>query len=189
MQFIKLKEITDIRLGYSLQKALSADIKGNIRIIQPKDIDEFNCIDFSDVWSTTISPNPVKHFINNGEVLLISRGKFRAAVYKPPIGQNFAVSSSFLRIILNSSVMIPEYVATYLNSFAGYRELAKMQSCGSGIAAINADELKNLKIPIPSLSKQKKIAELSNERLNMRKLQKKHTILLDKIFDYVIGEH
>ncbi len=189
MQFIKLKEIANIRLGYSLQRPPLARLEGNIRIIQPKDIDEFDCIDFSDVWSTTISPNPAKHFINDSEILLISRGKFRAVVYKPPIGQNFAASSSFLRIILNSSVVIPEYIATYLNSFSGYRELTRMHSCSFGINVINADELKNLKIPMPSLSKQKKIAELSNERLNMRKLQKKHTILLDKIFDYVIGEH
>ena len=186
----KLKEIAEIKLGYSLQESLGANSKGNVQIIQQKDLDEFNCIDFSKVCQVTISPNPEKHFINYGEILLISRGKFRATVYKPPIGKNFAVSSSFLRItLICPQKIIPEYVAAYLNSSAGYRELSKMHSYSSGISAINADELKNVKIPILPLDKQRKIVKFSNEYLNLRKLQKKHTELLYKIFDYVIGEN
>lgn len=183
----KLKDIASVSLGYSLRKELSED--GNLRMIQPKDISASYQIDFSNMARVFIS-NPSKMLLKDGEVLLISRGRFAAVVFKNNINEDIIASSLFLKINPKTNNVSPEYLALYFNSFLGQQALKKIS--GSVVMpSITKAQLENLEIPIPSLRDQQKLINLTNEfnelkKLNLKKIELE-TNLVNAIITKTIG--
>jgi hypothetical protein len=98
----KLNDIAEIKLGYSLRGEFMSDDSGNVFVIMPRDLDIDGTIDFSRTACTTITGTPDKYFLVPGEILLTSRGRFTATVYKSPDSRDFIASSLFLRILVKS---------------------------------------------------------------------------------------
>ncbi|QDT77937.1 Type-1 restriction enzyme EcoKI specificity protein [Gimesia maris] len=74
-----------------------------------------------------------------------------------------AVAASYLiRLRLNDSRCLPEYVALYFQTKAYWDEIERGIS-GSAQGGFNASKLKELLIPIPSLSEQKRIVAILDE--------------------------
>jgi len=184
---LKLSEISIIKLGYSLRERpefLSGP--DGTHIILPKDITENNGIEFKSTISVKI-PNPEKFLLQNGEVLLQSRGKFIAVVYNPPTDTEFVASSLLLRIIPTTSKVLPKYISLYLNSFVGQSELKRL-SGGTATQIITKSELEKLEIPIVSLETQKKLIAISTEFDNWQNLHSRQLDLQKNIFDSIVNK-
>jgi len=70
----KLKNISEIIIGFQLREKLEATDSGAYRIIQPKDIDrDTHEIDLGNLFVTDMR-NPEKYFVRKGDVLLQARG-------------------------------------------------------------------------------------------------------------------
>ena len=76
-------------------------------------------------------------------------------------------SSVYLLRIKENSKILPEYLAVYLNSIPGQRNLSGILTNGT-IRTLLKRDLEKISIPIPSVEKQKQLVHLNE---NIRKQQ------------------
>lgn len=180
-----LKNIADISIGYSFRVALDWKDTGNIFVLQASNISnnaeitesELNKIDFDD--------NRAKSFIEIDDVVLSSRGWFRAGVIKSK-AKNILASSSVFILRLKTDQVLGEYLAIYLNSSAGQRQL-KSKATGGAINTILRSDLGDIEIPVPSLNNQKQIVNLHRNNQQLKKSLAEKIELTGKIIDGVIN--
>lgn len=184
---VRLSDISNIKTGYSARERLDfASSLSHTRIILPKDISDEGKIDFKRTSGIEILSFR-KFLLETGEVLLQSRGKFIAAIYDKPKGHRFIASSLLLRIILNSSDFLPEYIALYLNSEMGQSELNRLSGI-SAIKSITKSELSKLEVPVFPIDIQKKLVEYAETFNNWCELNKKQLVLQTDIFNNAINK-
>ena len=71
--------------------------------------------------------------------------------------ENCVFESNMMRIVLKVESVIPEYLIKYLNSGLGLQELRKNAKQAVNQASINQQDVKSVKILVPSLSEQQEI--------------------------------
>lgn len=167
MQIKCLKEISEIIAGYTFREALQNDPNGEIQVLLAKNINDDGSINHSELTRINFSLPRTNAFTKKDDVLLSSRGIFRAGVLDEEIKNAIAASSLFILRIKNKNIL-PHYLSIYLNSEAGQNSIQKILT-GSTIKTILRGALENLSIPIPSLAVQKMIIEISD---NWRKREK-----------------
>lgn len=176
-----LKSLAKIRSGFAFRSAIDPSSSGGWRVIQPKNIAGG---DFSDVVQVKAGSVPVSHLLTDGDVLVTNRGTVRAYVFRghaPTITTN----TVFVISIVDKGALLPEYLALYINSEYGQRQIKTKQS-GMTVMAMMASEIADLLIPIPSKDQQQALVKL-NEAVTrsadmmseLNKLQK--TILNESI--------
>jgi restriction endonuclease S subunit len=186
----QLKDIADVKLGYSLREKIVSSIDGNVCLLTPKDI--LHSKDLNSNIKTKINLlNPKKHFINDKEILLTSRGNFSAIVFNASSSNNFIASSGFHRINVIAGDILPEYIALFLNSKKGQKALKSKQETTT-VPAITIEQLKDISIPLISLKKQKQLIDLINSfscwNTLRQKQEKLQFILINQIITKIIGE-
>jgi len=124
----------------------SAEHDGTIDKSKLKDIDVIKKIDD-------------KYLSKEGDIIVgISAPHSVACIDKSCEG--IIVPSQFIMIRVTGDKIIPEYLFAYLNS-ADVKTVIDKMAKGVTIITIDAESLQKLTIPIPSLSRQQKIAHLS----------------------------
>jgi len=182
----ELNEIADISSGYTFRGSIENDPKGQIFVLQAKNIsanqDILNTLDF-----ITISDKSIRtpYFLEHNDILLVSRGSglgsFRSAIFETD--QNNVMPSSSVHVIrIKDVTVLPKYVCLYLNSQDGQKALAQIVTGASYIQSILVKNLSDFPIPIPPIHIQKSIIALhenmqAQERILKRKNQLKHNII------------
>ena len=182
----KLSEIADIVSGYTFRGSIENDPKGDIFVLQAKNIsinqDILNTNDLITVSDKSIR-NP--YFLEHNDILLVSRGSgagsFRSAVFASD-DVNVMPSSSVYVIRIKDVTVLPKYVSLYLNSQDGQKTLAQIVTGASYIQSILVKNLTDFPIPIPPIHTQKSIIALheniiDQERIFKRKQEIQKTII------------
>jgi len=86
----------------------------------------------------------------------------RTGIFKLDLKSTFASYLIRLQIKDNSGI-IPDYLNIFLNSKYGLKQIRKFSRRAVNQANVNAEELKEIKIPVLSINFQKEIEKLSNE--------------------------
>lgn len=147
---VKLRDIATIQTGVFAKSAFTP----NALYFQQSDFDDYGV--FKNIIQPSISVDNTKHLLNEGDLLLASKGSNNICVMVPKTEQNCVASPSFLVIRLhNKNDILPEYVAWYINLPMIQKSLAT-QSRGTSIMSISKATLSELEIPIPVVEKQKK---------------------------------
>lgn len=177
MQNIHVKEIAEIIAGYTFRGALKHDLNGKCEVVSAKNINEDGSIDYNGLTRILQLPPRTNAFVKENDVILSSRGVFRAGVYRKKSQSIIASSSTFILRVDNTK-LLPEYLAIYLNSEVGQASIRRVLT-GSSIKTILRKSLENLQIPIPSIDIQKKIIDirenwqvqegLLNRKINLNK--------------------
>lgn len=116
------------------------------------------------------------HILNKGDILFAAKGRdFFAVVYDGRFIPAVA-SSTFLVLQVQTDLVIPEYVAWFLNHPKTQKLLLSFAR-GTAITSISKSSLEKIEIPIPSLSKQYSILEFNKLQKAEKSLQKKITKL------------
>lgn len=168
MQSKLLKEIIEIIAGYTFREGLISDLNGKTRVLLAKNINEDGTINYSKLIRINLFLPRTNAFVAKNDVLLSSRGIFRAGVFDNEEKNVIAASSLFILRIKNDNV-IPQYLSIYLNSEAGQNSIQKILT-GSSIKTVLKSALENLSIPIPSLTVQKMIISISENWQKREKL-------------------
>lgn len=168
MQNKYLKEISEIIAGYTFREALKNDPSGGTKVLLVKNINDDGAINHSELTRINLISPRTNAFIAKNDVLLSSRGIFRAGVFDKETKNTIAASSLFILRIKNSNV-IPGYLSIYLNSEAGQNSIQKILT-GSTIKTILRGALEGLSIPIPPLTIQKIIIDISDNWQKREKL-------------------
>jgi restriction endonuclease S subunit len=167
MQRKTLQEISEIIAGYTFRGALKNDSNGEIRVLLAKNINTDGTINFPELIRINLTLPRTNAFVTKADVLLSSRGVFRAGVFDKDSKNIIAASSLYILRIKNSSVD-PEFLSIYFNSEVGQNSIQKILT-GSTIKTVLRGALETLSMPIPTLANQKKIIDIND---NWKKRQK-----------------
>lgn len=177
----KLKNITEIFMGYAFRSKVQSEPDGKYSVIQMKDIHDSNEIDLTDIITVNIDNLKPVYLLNKDDILVKARGNNNtAAIIQDNILNMVASSSLYIVRPLDSNV-IPKYLYWYLNNKSSQLHFSSMLS-GSTIPMLNKSAIENLEIFIPSIETQEKICEivsLANREQNIQKqiLEKKEKLV------------
>lgn len=173
---LQLSAVASIQTGYSFRTKVVGVDSGKLGVIQAKDIsglyvDESNVARIDQGYAET-------RIQQDGDVLLTSRGSFRAGVSK--FRKPTIASSSLFVIRLTSKHFLPEYVAIYLNSEAA--QYYFLQSAkGATIQSLSIDDLRNLNLPYMTLENQRIIINLQRNIEDQNRLLKRKQEIIDRV--------
>lgn len=178
MQCYKLSEIVDIVTGYTFRSALRADDKGNYKVIQAKDVSGNLFLTDNNLIKIKADKLPKNTMVKTGDVILSSRGKYRASV----VDINFPTiaSSSVFVLRPKTTIINSEYLSIFLNSVLGQSQLEKLTS-GSYIKSVPKSNLIGLVVKTPPLSEQIKISQLCKNIIKQQKILEKNTSILSMV--------
>lgn len=176
-----LKDIADISVGYSFRSALIWEKAGTTFVIQASNISDNLEISETSLSKIDFDDNRAKSFVGLDDVVLSTRGWFRAAVIKSS-AKNILASSSIFILRPTSNHVLSEFLAIYLNSSAGQRQLMS-KSTGGAINTILKKDLGEIEIPIPDLESQKLIVSLFSNNQRLRKLMAAKAKLIEELVD------
>lgn len=170
-----LRDIAQIRLGYF---APTTTNDGGIPYLQVKQFDESgNLIAPPDTF-LSYDDKVTTQMLKHGDVIFAGKGnKNFAWCYKNHFGEAVA-STTFFVITPNRGEVLPEYLAAIFNHSSGQAQITQL-GLGSNIKSIRKSELEDMKIPVPPLELQAKVADIANlqredNRLTKKLMQKKN---------------
>ncbi len=105
--------------------------------------------------------NPERYILQEGDVLLMVRGSaMRAGFVSREVAEKRVVASAnFIVIRPDKNEIQGEVIVAYLNSVIGQKKLLSL-SMGAVIQHIPASSLREMEIPVPALTVQKKISDI-----------------------------
>lgn len=173
---LRLSEIATIQSGYSFRvKVVSVD-GGSLGVVQAKDINGLYVDE--DGIAKINQPYAESRIQKTGDVLLTSRGSFRAGVskfIKPTIA-----SSSLFTIRLTSEDVLPEYLAIYLNSEPAQYYFS-LNAKGATIQSLAITDLQNLNVPIVPLASQRIIIDLQQNVESQRNILNRKQDIINQV--------
>lgn len=171
---LKLNEIASIQFGLYSSDTIE---EGDVKYIQAKHFDEnIDLLDEIDNFLKFDEKN-TSHVLKDGDILFVGKGMRNFAwVYRKEFGQAIA-SSIFYVIRVDSSKIIPDFLAALFNS-SNYQSLFQQLGAGSSIPSIRKSELEVLFINIPAIDVQNKIVSL--RKLHLEEIRLSGQIIEEK---------
>ncbi len=169
--------------GQTFRTKVNHKNNGEIAVIQMKDLDaNYTAIAKQPtlVYREEISE---KQLLNKGDILFLSKGNNNKAFVFDENYLAVAVSLFFV-IRTDLNLLLPEYLTWFLNN-QSTQNILKSSREGSTVSSIRKQTLEKLKVPLPSIEKQKLVAKLyklNKKEQNLRSLlATKREILIDNI--------
>lgn len=181
-----LKDIAEVIAGYSFRTALQSKENALLFVLQAKNILENSTVDEENLDGIDFENYRSKAIVKRGDVVVSSRGSFRAG----------SVSLAFENVIAASSVYIlrtkdknvsPEYLAIYLNSTEGQKQLIE-SATGAAIKAIRKNDLENISIILPDMAVQEKIIKIYHTNKELQKVLSAKINLINNINEVAINK-
>jgi hypothetical protein len=175
---MKLSELADIQMGYPFRSRLKHTPKGDVVVLQMKDIDDANLANIKDAIRVALPRGTDRHLLRKGDLLFRSRGRsYTAALLTDSIGP--AVLSAPMLLIRPHAVQ-PEYLCWLINAPATQAQLAAMAE-GTSVQMISAETLRALDVPVPPATIQQRIVQLAGlveqeQRLHSRIAAERHRL-------------
>jgi len=180
-----LKNIADVIAGYAFRIALKQQIDGLMNVIQSKNVIDDLYINKDNLTKINLQKYQSKAFIKENDIIISSRGSFKVSVVTGDVVNTIASSSVYILRLKDKSI-IPEYLAIYLNSINGQKEIRE-KITGSVIKTILRKDLENLEIPLPDKNIQNKIINLYKNNQTQQKLLTRKKILTNEIVESLIS--
>lgn len=159
---VKLKEISEAKLGYPFRERIVHNDAGKYAVVQMKDMGEDCQINTAKLYRVDIEKISPAHYLQKGDVLFQNRGWRNCAAVVPDLVSG-AVASSHLIVLRTKSNVLPEYLAWYLNDIRAQGTIKNLAR-GATIPVISKELLGELEIEVPELAVQQKIVELERLR-------------------------
>jgi type I restriction enzyme S subunit len=119
--------------------------------------------------------------VKPGDVLITIRGSTGVSAVFPHDAKKGIIHTNLAIIRVNKEMVCPEYLSLLINSYS----LVKLQiinfSLSTTIGALYAKHIKKIKIPLPPLPEQQKIAEILSTVDKKLELERKHKEKLERI--------
>lgn len=170
---VRLKQIASVQTGYSFRSRLEHDRKGNISVIQMKDIIDSGKFNSANLTQINLSDVDERHLIKLGDIILRSRGQSnKCALIGKRIGKA-VVAAPLLIIRVSRDSVLPAYLAWFINQSAAQNYLAS-HARGTSVPMINKQVVEQLPVTVPSIECQHKI-------INLHEMAKKEQELLRQL--------
>lgn len=173
-----LKEISDIRTGYSFRAKIEPDSEGNILVVQLKELSDENTIDISTAVKINMQDVSDNYLLQKDDLVFRSRGMDSTAAIMNITTNNVILSAPFQRIrIRDTSRILPEYLLWYINSKDAQTYFSANKT-GTSVSMISTAVLAGLPVIVPSVEIQKKIVEINT--LSEREIELQEELIKKK---------
>lgn len=171
-------------MGYQFRRKFEPTAAGTYSVIQIRDFDESHNIIVKGLLRANLDKAD-QFSINKGDVLFLSRGHKNWAAAITADVENAVAVSHFFVIKVKRPVILPEYLAWYINQEPAQEYLWTNARHGTHMPLVPMSAFKELKIEVPAMETQKKIVELSilmeKEKKLMTELQGKRSLFINAI--------
>lgn len=167
----KLSDCAEVLPGYSLKARADHEPEGTFQVVMAKHIPDGMDYEYIDFHELRITPKGTtdKYEVHNGDVLFISRGTRNQAVVVKNVPEK-TIASATLYILKVKEGIDPAYLAWTLNQSPVQSQITQIRT-GAGTPIVQRKLIVELEIPVPSLEKQKQIAEVGRLTLREKDLQ------------------
>lgn len=179
----KLRELVEIRSGYTFRTSLEDFAEGDTEVIQAKDLTD----DYGFAWRPKIAfTGEVKHLLQPGDVLVSARGFSKAKLFTEPSKKAVAASSVFVLTPKNDDVS-SEFIAMFFNSIPGIKAMLELSSSGS-VRSITKESMGQIIIPEIPPDKQQSLGKAVQAIDDYRALITEKQLYLDQIRTTIISK-
>lgn len=175
--------ISDLTETSQYGTSAKAGSEGAYPILRMGNITREGHLDLSDLKYIDFSPSEAARYTTKPGDLLFNRTNSAELVGKTAVVRDekpYAFAGYLVRIRTNS-LADPHYVSAYLNSTLGKRKLRSMAKSIVGMANINARELGSIRIPVPPLDEQRRIAAILDQADVLRRKRRESLVVLKKL--------
>jgi restriction endonuclease S subunit len=155
---VLLSEVSILSVGYPFRNTCVPGESGVLACFL-RDVDDSGELNLQNLKRVEdVNPND-SHFAVEGDVVFRSRGTPFMAAVVPAVSEDLLVVAPMIRVRLNRKMVLPEYLAWYMNSAYGaayFKEFAT----GSGIPLVSKGVLEQMPVKLPNLKAQQAIADL-----------------------------
>lgn len=181
---IKLKNIASVQMGYSFRSRLEPDQKGNIAVIQMKDLTEDNLVNHRDLVLIELTDFKGHHKVEPNDLVFRSRGQTNtAALVDLNIGSS-VIAAPLLRIRVERNSVLPAYLCWFINQPTS-QAFMQSKATGTAMRMIGKSVIEELEIVVPSIDTQQRIVVLeklsSQEQCLMNELRSKKRQLMNRV--------
>jgi restriction endonuclease S subunit len=163
-----LKDMATIRSGRLFRGKIEPDPTGHYQVIQIGDIDVDRNLSYRDLTRISLPDIKPSQLVQKGDVLFISRGQRKQAVAITEEWNN-VITTSQIFILRPYDMLLPEYLAWYLNQLPAQRYLEE-HSSGTNVSLINMEAFGKLPVRTPKLDIQQKIVQIYELSVREREL-------------------
>lgn len=181
-----LKDIAEVIAGYSFRTAIQGKEDASLFALQAKNILDGSTVDENNLDGIDFENYRSKAIVKRGDVVVSSRGSFRAGSVSSKSKNIIAASSVYILRIKNEGVL-PEYLAIYMNSIEGQKQLIE-SATGAAVKAIRKNDLENISVVVPRVETQEKIIRLYHTGKKLQEALIKKAKLINNVIEVVINK-
>lgn len=160
MQNTVLKDVADIRTGYTFRKAVFPDGSTVLKGLQISDIREKRLIDPTKLASIEWEGRGEPPILSAGDVVLVAKSSQNQAAIFLDQDSNVLPSNQFLILTVKTKALVsPEFLCWLLNYQETQQKLANLQ-VGTKMFSISKSAVQDLELTVPSLETQNKLLQL-----------------------------
>lgn len=158
-KLLKIYDIATITSGYTFREAISVARGSGTSVVQAKNIRKDDLrIDGNLLVRVEDEEYRTNAYIQKDDVVIGARGVFRAGVIRFA-HKALAASSVYILRIVDQKQMLPEYLAVFLNSSFGQKQLTQRLTTGT-IKSLRKNDLAEIILPLLPIDQQKNIVNL-----------------------------
>ena len=174
MKEMALEDIADVQTGYPFRSKVEHDPQGDLYVIQGKDIQKDFTLDYEKLTRIRLkgTARPEKKLLHKGDVIFMSRSENPYAIHLTVELPPTVVQNSFNVIRLRSpGDVLPEFLSMILNQSLMRSRIAAIVK-GSTIPYIRVDDLRQIKVRLPSRKRQEALVGLEGTLRRERELHR-----------------
>lgn len=183
---MRIGEFCKIRMGYTFRNRMPVSSDGAVRLVQPANITADGRLGFSEDEPLRVEMKSPPKPLNFGDVLVLNRGTFAAAVFDRDGDFPWIAPSSLLVLTVHDGSALPKYVALYLNSTNGQRLFQRYQETTT-VPFVSLKNLGQMDIPVPPLDRQRELVAFDDANRKYRQLTEKQFKLRRSILAYELS--
>lgn len=187
-----LSDMAEIKTGYPLRGRAKPEPKGDLMLVQMKDVDPLKGVNWSSPIRITDKARKEPETLEEGNILFVGRGSRMFAVYvDKPSGATVASPHFYVINIKDKNRILPRYLTWYLNSIEAQRYYTSNTE-GSALPYISRKTLSFTPIHVPPLQTQERIIKthhcLQKERRLLEELIEQRESLITNILAQTIAQ-
>lgn len=158
----KLKNIASVQMGFSFRSRLEPNLKGNVAVIQMKDLTRDNRLNSENLVMIDMDDLKDHHRMQLYDIAFRSRGLTSTAALIDVDQANAVIAAPLLIVRIQQKDKVnPAYLCWFINQPAAQATLRR-QAVGSLVRMIGKSTLENLEIVIPPIKDQANFVALDH---------------------------
>lgn len=167
----KIGELVDIQTGYVFRGKSETSGKGNVRVIQNRDIND-GAIHFAKLEKVNFPDRGKQERVRKGDIIFRSRGaSFCFVQVTEDPGQDEVIVASPLQLIRvkDTKEVDPAYLAWAFQQ-DGCQVQLEAKALGTMIRTVSKSALEDVEIALPTVERQRKIVEIATLAAEIKRL-------------------